>query len=367
MRIVLLKFPGEDVAFCEKICDLAEKLAYDVEAVVSLDKREPLTSFRGYPVRPLRDIIDLSWDVAICVCSTEIFDTVIPNLLRLKIGRQEQFKNCYWLLQQFMIKKYEDCADPSIQETIAYWRTHELTIFNHHLAGVADTVDELFIDKDCGLPYLIFKTAEGKEKRMYYPRGRATRDGEKAIENLLQEQAPTSPHLYTTGNHKVNAGDILIDAGVCEGNFALKYVDLCSKIYLFEPNTQWLEPLNQTFKDYRDKVEIIPRYLSDVTDGENITIDDALPDLRGENIFLKMDIESAEPFALRGAKRILTNNHVRASICTYHRADDLVKVKSILQKYGYKTSTSEGYMIFIYDPNIFDTADFRKGIVYAEN
>ncbi len=84
-------------------------------------------------------------------------------------------------------------------------------------------------------------------------------------------------------------------------------------------------------------------------------------------IFLKMDIEGAEPAALRGAKKILTTNKVKASVCSYHNADDLIKIKAIFQNYGYNVSTSEGYMIFIYDPKIWETADFRKGIVYAEN
>ena len=89
--------------------------------------------------------------------------------------------------------------------------------------------------------------------------------------------------------------------------------------------------------------------------------------MKGKNIFLKIDIEGYEPKALRGAKKILTNNKVRASVCTYHSADDLIRVKGIFQNCGYKTSTSAGYMVFIYDSNIFQTADFRKGIVYAEN
>lgn len=364
MRIVLLKHPGETSTFCEKICVMAEKLKYDIAAVVSLDKREQLTSFRGYPVRPLREIIDLSWDVAVCAFKKKISDKIIPGLRKLKIGQPEQIKDCFWLLQQFMIKKYEDSADPIIRETIAYWQTHELSVFNQHLADFKDTADEIFIDRTCGLPYIIFKTVEGKERRMYYPTEKL---GQKVVKNVLRDQAPTSPHLYVTGNHKVNAGDVVIDAGVCEGNFALKYVDICSKMYLFESNPKWTEPLKRTFKNYRGKAEFFPRYVSNITKGASITIDDALPDLRGENIFLKMDIESAEPFALQGAKRILTNNHVRASICTYHRQDDLVRVKSILQKYGFKTSTSDGYMVFIHDPNIFDTADFRKAIVYAEN
>ena len=183
----------------------------------------------------------------------------------------------------------------------------------------------------------------------------------------MKEQEPTSPHLYTTAKHDVHAGDIVIDAGVCEGNFALKYVDICSKIYLFEPDQRWYEPLKQTFKDYRDKVEIFPCFVSDITEHNVTRIDDALPNLRGKNIFLKMDVEGSEPDALRGAENLLTNNRVRASICTYHNADDLVRVKSILQRFGFTTSTSDGYMVFVFDRNIYRTADFRKGVVRAVN
>ena len=80
-----------------------------------------------------------------------------------------------------------------------------------------------------------------------------------------------------------------------------------------------------------------------------------------------MDVEGAEPSALRGAKKILSTCKVKASVCSYHRADDIVKIKSVFINHGYKIGTSEGYMVFIYDKNIWETADFRKGIIYAEN
>ena len=80
-----------------------------------------------------------------------------------------------------------------------------------------------------------------------------------------------------------------------------------------------------------------------------------------------MDVEGAEPAALRGAKKILSTNKVKASICSYHYPDDIIKIKSVFSNCGYKTTASEGYMVLIYNPNIWDTADFRKGIVYATN
>jgi len=369
VRIIIIKFPYIDSSFYIKFCELAEKIEYDIAGIVSMDLEEKSTSIKKYPVYPLNEILNLSWEAAVFVCDDNIFKDISKSMVDLGIGTKEQFKNCYWLLQQYMIKKYEDFADPSIQEILKYWQTHDLSIFNQYLPENRVIGDRVFFDSDCDLPYIHFKTIGGDYRRMYYPRNKkfTERNGEKFVLNLMMEQLPTSPHLYIKDNHKVNASDIVIDAGVCEGNFALRYIDLCSKMYLFEADPNWFKPLNQTFKNYRDKVEIISRFVSDVTDDKNITIDDALPDLRGEKIFLKMDIEGAEPFALHGAKRILTNNFVKASICSYHNKDDLIKIKAIMQKYGYQTATSAGWMVFIPDPKIWNTADFRKGIVYAEN
>ena len=183
----------------------------------------------------------------------------------------------------------------------------------------------------------------------------------------MREQLPTSPHLYIKDEHKINEGDILIDAGVCEGNFALRYVDICSKVYLFEMDTKWIKPLYFSFRDCWDKIELIHKAVSDTTKGMNVALDDAVNCAKDSKIFVKMDIEGAEPAALRGAKNLLTNNKVRASVCSYHNSDDAWKIKSLFQKYNFKTWTSNGYMIFIWDKNIWQTADFRKGIVYAEN
>lgn len=81
----------------------------------------------------------------------------------------------------------------------------------------------------------------------------------------------------------------------------------------------------------------------------------------------KWTLKSLNLRYLRGAKKILTTNKVKASVCSYHRQDDIIKIKSIFINHGYKIATSDGYMVFIYDPKIWETADFRKGIVYAEN
>ena len=73
-----------------------------------------------------------------------------------------------------MLLKYEDVQDSVIQETLRYWRKNNpLTVFNQHLEGFKDTYDEFFKDDKTGLPYIWFKTVEGKKKKMFYPKSYA--------------------------------------------------------------------------------------------------------------------------------------------------------------------------------------------------
>lgn len=352
----------------KKIIEVAEDLGHNLLGFVLLNDENDFGKVDDYDVYPASFLPVLKYDFALIDSDEQTAEKfIIPALIN--IVPREKIKTVYWLLQQVMTKKYESSKDEVIQDTLDYWKTHELSIFNQHTASYEDTFDEMRVDEACGLPYIMFKTVEGKEKRMYYPPGSGWKapDGKTYIANVLREQVPTSPHLYTKAGHQVNDGDVLIDAGVCEGNFALRYVDICSKIYLFEMDKRWFAPLYYTFKDYWDKVEFIPKAVSDISGGGGISLDDVIAVPAGKNIFLKMDIEGAEVAALHGAKRILSSNKARASICSYHRRDDCWRIKSIFEKYGYKTSTSEGYMVFIYNDEIWESADFRKGIVYASN
>ena len=368
MRLLFIITPNVSTTTYEKLCEMAENLGYDIEGFVNYNSSS-FSAVAGYPVYPLEFIYKLSWDIVVVKTSGEYVEefakTAFPKL------PQEKFVSYHQLLKEVMTKKYEDVQDSVIQETLQYWKTHHLSVFNQHIDGVEDTFDEVFTDEQTGLPYIWFETIEGRKKKMYYPKvGDSTMikkaDGKRYVRNVLQEQLPTSPHLYITGKHKIKNGDILIDAGVCEGNFALRYIDVCSRIYLFESDPKWLEPLYHTFGEYSKKVVLIPKYLSNINYGNKVSLDDSVR-VNGKSIFLKMDIEGAEIEALHGAKNLLKNNRVKASICSYHNPDDLWKIKSIFHKHNYKTWTSEGYMVFTWDKDILSRADFRKGIVYAEN
>lgn len=98
--------------------------------------------------------------------------------------------------------------------------------------------------------------------------------------------------------------------------------------------------------------------------GDNtICLDDLIPN---ENVnFIKMDIEGAEVDALLGAKKLLSRSNARLSVCSYHRSTDCENIQFILNGLGYKTSTSHGYMFFLYDPNLIYHVNLRRGIVYG--
>lgn len=254
----------------EHIFQAANNLDYNILGFISLDNQRIFETVEGYTIYPLDYIKILNYDFALLNTYFDAAQNIIPELAKLNIPIHK-VRTVYWLLQQIMIKKYEDIQDPVIQETLHYWNNHELTIFNQYTENYAPTFDEMFFDENCGLPFIMFETVEGKKRRMYFPKNGGpqqrvrTPDGKFFIKDILREQVPTSPHLYITEEHKINDGDILIDAGVCEGNFALRYVDICSKVYLFEPDKNWAEPLFYSFRDCWDKIEFIPQFVSDST------------------------------------------------------------------------------------------------------
>ena len=241
-------------------------LEYNLIGFISLDNQRISEKIDGYPVYPLNYLHILKYDIAVLNTHFGAAQNIFPTFAKMNFP-VEKFRAVHWILQQFMIKKYEDIQDPVIQETLNYWKNHELTVFNQHTENYPNTYDEMFVDESCGLPYIMFETVEGKKRRMYFPQNGGERvkgsDGKTYIKDILREQVPTSPHLYITGDHKINDGDILIDAGVCEGNFSLRYVDVCSKVYLFEMDSNWITPLYYSFRDCWDKVELIPKPVAD--------------------------------------------------------------------------------------------------------
>lgn len=312
----------------------------------------------GKPVYSPQRMKEFTFDKLV-IMSDIYFQAIKENLIYWYNIEPQKIANKAFLLKLLFIEKYKNTEDAEIQEILRYWEDHDISVYNQY---VKEGVEKYIVQWDCieNMPYIVYE-----DKKMYFPYDYVFQEvnGQKVVMDVGLEQQFTSPHLYITSNMVIEQGDIIADAGVQEGNFALRYIEKVSKAYLFESNTRWIKPLQKTFEKFKNKVVLYNKALGQYNGIKNINLDTAI---KGKLDFLKMDVEGAEIDSLLGGKNILLNNNVKCSICSYHKYGDETGIKSILQSYGYETSTSKGYMVFIYDKNIYSTVDFRRGIVYAQ-
>lgn len=351
--------------FAEKIKITLKSLGdYHVVGFLDNDKKKIGSTFLGEMVYHPEILRNHPCDlVLLFLKDNRNYEAVSRQLAELIPS--ERIHDYFDPLRELLWKNYKDAKDAEIRETLEYISNREITVFNQFIKD-APTLDEVKWDSKIDLPYIDFMTIDGKTVPMYYPRNYnfVEKDGSFFVVNLMWEQSKGSPHLYVTGGgHNVKQGDCIIDAGVCEGNFALRYIDIASHVYLFEMDPNWQEPLKHTFRNYENKVTIINKAVSDKTTGDNCRIDDIVSNHKVD--FIKMDVEGAELSAIHGAEQTFCRNNVRASICSYHRSGDEKKIRGQLEKYGYRTSVSEGYMLFLYTDEVWEKGDFRRGIVYA--
>ncbi len=157
---------------------------------------------------------------------------------------------------------------------------------------------------------------------------------------------------------QVEPGDVVIDAGACWGDTALYFahkVGENGKVYSFEfiPDNIKLFNINRSFNPHlTSRIELIEHPISNVTgdkiffkdngpgskvemqpfEGQTgstttITIDDLVKKNNIEKVnFIKMDIEGAEPNALKGAIETIKKFRPKLAIATYHSMDDFVNI-----------------------------------------
>lgn len=119
----------------------------------------------------------------------------------------------------------------------------------------------------------------------------------------MHEQDIKNSHHYLQENRIPENGDVIADIGAAEGIFALDVIDRCEKVYLFEMSESWITPLEKTFEAYKDKIEIVKKYVSNANDDICITMDDFFKDKK--ITYIKADIEGAEISMLEGGRSTL--------------------------------------------------------------
>lgn len=219
-----------------------------------------------------------------------------------------------------------------------YIKTHG---YARHLFEFREEYEQMHFpvkkDKERGLHYVLNKQG----RRLYFKRNTPIEKIEKAYRILALEQDIRSPHHYLDDIKEVE-GKIFVDVGSAEGFTSLEIVEEATHLYLFEQDELWIEALEATFSPWKEKVTIIRKYVSDKNNEQEITLDTFFLNKDKEQLFLKMDIEGAERYALAGSKKIFEKQKLSFVICTYHGNDETV-IPPILEEYKCKFIEQYGF------------------------
>ncbi len=178
--------------------------------------------------------------------------------------------------------------------------------------------------------------------------------------NLAEEELK----IYGTGEQDVQKGDIVLDCGANVGVFTRLALDRgASKVIAIEPAPENIEALRRNFKDeiaagsvlvYAKGVWDKDDFLTMHIDAKNsaadtfvinlkettsdiklplTTIDKLVKELNLPRVdYIKMDIEGAEPNALRGGHDTIAKWKPRISISAYHQKDHPVVIPQIIRQ-----------------------------------
>ncbi|WP_312430327.1 FkbM family methyltransferase [Lacrimispora sp.] len=289
-------------------------------------------------------------------------DEITNQIIKSYPWYRDRIADTLFFERQQVISRYKDCKENEIQDIVNYLVDHPLQVFNYPFVEKYDNEDfDIKYDKEKKLFYTLYYN-----KKMYF--SRSFHDEEKVREyykSICLEQDFHSPHKYLTDIFEVPNNAVVVDAGVAEGNFALSIVECAKKIYLFEPDKEWVEALKYTFEPYNEKVVIVNKSLSNYIDDNTTTIDETL---NGSSVdFIKMDIEGEEYYAIQGAiKSIEISEDVKCVVCTYHQEFAYSKIKTLLEDLYFKIETSTGYMWYPENFNVMRAPVLRRGVIRAE-
>lgn len=358
MKVIIWGTGNVATKYMKKGCfDNVEILAF-----IDNDEKKWGNIFFNIAIYPPKKLCQIQYDeIIICLDKyIEVREQIINELQidESKVVPYFEFEGK--ILCESLIRKYKGCKDQEIESIISYYQDKGFNLFGDYECEESCEY-EVFIDED-GYPYIWFENS-----KMFFPKDFPfmKKDGKLVCWNILAEQGRKSPHLYIRDEEKdIKKGAVIVDAGVCEGNFALRYVKDAKKIYLIESDPKWIEVLEKTFEPFDDKVVICNKYLGRNDKRDSITLDTLIKE---EVDFIKMDIEGAEVDALLGAKEVLRRSKdIKCAICSYHNKKDEDNIRFILEAVGMRTETSRGYMCFQYDDYILTELDFRKGVIYAD-
>ena len=273
----------------------------------------------------------------------QLYRILVPKPIRTKILLSRLQKE----IPAFHEASPEYESDEERKEVVNFVRNNGVQIFPYTFTNKyqQDSI-EVFHDETCGMKYVLLN-----EKRLYFKRKWSTKRIQKSFHDLTLEQDERSPHRYLSANFNLDENDVLADFGAAEGNFTLSVIEHIKKAYLFEYDPEWIEALQMTFKPWKEKVEIVPKFVSDKNDDKHCSGDVFFKDKPIS--FLKIDVDGGERSLLKGFEQTIeTAKPMKIALCTYHQHDDEREFSSWLKSKQYNVEPSSGYMIFHYDKKL---------------
>ena len=265
-------------------------------------------------------------------------------------------------LRQRIQRQYGNSQDGEIREVVGFIEHHPELELPLGMTPPYEWVREyaarnVRVEKDesTGLWYVMVNN-----NRVFFPRKATPANVQQAVAIGQLEQDPRSPHRYVGDGFNVDSGDVGVFIGAYDGLFCLSLIDRLSKAYLFEPNTDWHEPLHATFAPWGDKVEVVPLAVGSRNGGGQVSLDHFFRDRTSPN-YIQVDVDGLEQDVLNGARNLLRNSSkLRLSLCTYHKRLDFPQFASQLGTLGYAIKHSPGFFfIGVREPY------FRRGVLYA--
>jgi hypothetical protein len=292
-----------------------------------------------------------------------VYRSIIPENIREQLSlffKNDDLNKLRKEILHYYRRLPENQISEEQAEVISYLKKNPLSIFPYPFSEKYDYRDvEVFLDKDLDLRYII---TDGN--RLYFKRQWSKELIRGCYSFLQMEQDIESPHRYLTDDFSITEDAVVADIGAAEGNFALSIIKKAGKIYLFESDKEWMEPLKATFAPWKDKVEIINKFVSDNNDEKNITLDYFFGNKEPIN-FIKVDVEGAETEVLKGCEKVLSRNKsFKIAICVYHRNEDEINFSVLLKKSEFNVSYTKGYMIYIKDKGLKQPY-LRRGLIRA--
>ncbi|MGD0754417.1 MAG: FkbM family methyltransferase [Bacteroidales bacterium] len=285
-----------------------------------------------------------------------IYRILVPKPLRTVILKKR--------LRNKILKHFASLPENEIndeqKEVLQYLENDKVKIFPYPFHdNYSSEKIEVIYDREKGMRYVL---QEGK--RLYFKRRWNEKRIKRAYCDLMREQDTCSPHRYLTDSFSIGKDDILADIGAAEGNFSLAVIEKVRKIYLFEYDHEWTEALRATFAPWSEKVEIINKYISDHNDSSHIRFDTFF-EKKKDITFLKIDVDGAESVVLNSCNEVFNGlESFKIAICTYHKNNDEKDFTALLKGYGFRITTSRGYMINYYDKKL-KAPYLRRGLIRA--